>query len=87
MQPLKKKIIGLKAKPWAYVQYLMNLDLTKDELSSEIERYIEYQEKWLHDVVNQVKGQLNAEKKMNKKKRVKTATSVQWKSELEHIFF
>jgi hypothetical protein len=76
----------LSAKPRAYIQYLMQMNLKQDELACELERYVKFQEKRVQEVMDKLKSQLTNEKKQLSKTKSLKNTLVVAKTELEDLF-
>lgn len=65
----ESKIKVYDKKPRAFVEYIANLKLNKDEISLELEKYIEKQESRFQTVVTNIKNLLEKEKNTNRKLR------------------
>lgn len=61
------KIKVYETKPRAFVEYILDLKLSKDEISTELENYLAKQETRFQSVINNVKALLDKEKNKNRK--------------------
>jgi hypothetical protein len=56
-----------ESKPRAFIEYITELKLSKEEVSNEIEKYLSKQELRFQNVVNNIKSLLQKEKVKNRK--------------------
>jgi len=66
---LERKIKVYDSKPRAFIEYLIDLNLQKEDFSTELEKYISKQETRFQNTINNIKCLLEREKVTNRKLR------------------
>ena len=61
------KVKVYDVKPRAFVDYITNIQMSKEEMSEEFEKYITKQESRFQSVIQNIKGLLEKEKTKNRK--------------------